>query len=146
MGMVQKTARVRAERDRKQMAKLIQSDGAERNVIPPTRRGFRWHDLARLVGPDLLLVPLNASIILIASSTLSRQALRNDKATRIAQFALSDPFYQVYGAALFANADELELFLDEIREEQQAGQEQLIAQEDGLRRCRQPRTMRKTYC
>lgn len=132
------------------MAKLIKSDGAERNIIPPTGRGFRWHDLARLVGPDLLLVPLNASIVLIASSTPSRQAIRNDKATAIAQFALSDPFYQVYGDCLFTNAEELELFVDEIREEQeterQAEERRLLAQERRLRRCRQPRTMRQNYC
>ena len=128
------------------MAKLIKSNGAERNVIPPTRRGFRWHDLVRLVGPDLLLVPFNVSIVLIVSSAASGQAVRNDKATRIAQFALSDPYYQVYGDCLFATADELELFLDEIREEQRAENERLVAQERRLRRCRHPRTMRQTYC
>src|SRR5690242_8780475 len=105
------------------MAKLIQSDGAERNIIPPTRRGFRWHDLVRLVGPDLLLIPFNVSIVLITSSRAPRQGVRNDKATRIAQFALSDSRYEVYGDALFVTAEELELFLDEIREEQQEEQQ-----------------------
>ncbi len=132
------------------MAKLIQSDGAEENVIPTTRRGFRWDDVVRLIGPNLLLVPLNASIVLIVSATGFGQAVRNDKATRIAQFAFSDNCYEVYGDALFATADELEFFFEEIREEEEAQERaenrRLLAQERRLKRCRQPRRMPPTRC
>jgi hypothetical protein len=97
------------------MAKLIKQNGNERELQAPTENGFASEDFVRLFGSHIRMVPFNTNIVLVMVDVQASQEglQRNEKATRIARFALSDSSYEVHGDALLVSREELGRFLEQ---------------------------------
>jgi hypothetical protein len=108
------------------MAKLIEVSGAEKDVRPQSEDGFTHQELTRILGAEVKMMALNRHMMLVMPDM--DIAGKNEKASRIAQFALTDPEVEIYGAALFVTGAELCRFLAEFEKQQEDEGEHTVRQ------------------